>query len=90
MNTGAVGGNAVRAALSSEDSYAPRERYIERRGYYDRGGYHDEGPSVGIGVGPGGVGVGFGPARVKCLRFIAAKSSSILPLANREVSEEVR
>jgi hypothetical protein len=39
--------------------YVPRERYVERRGYYD-GGYYN-GPSVGIGVGPGGVGVGFGP-----------------------------
>src|SRR6476620_12804128 len=38
-------------------NYAPRERYIERRGYYD-GGYYNNGPSVGIGVGPGGVGVG--------------------------------
>src|SRR4030081_233695 len=37
-------------------NYAPRERYIERRGYYD--GYYDNGPSVGIGVGPGGVGFG--------------------------------
>jgi len=36
-------------------NYAPRQRYIERRGYYDNG------PSVGIGVGPGGVGIGVGP-----------------------------
>src|SRR5580704_8002096 len=35
--------------------YAPRDRYIERRGYYD-GGYYNDGPSVGVGVGPGGVG----------------------------------
>src|SRR5438477_11419546 len=35
-------------------NYVPRERYIERRGYYN------EGPSVGIGVGPGGVGFGVG------------------------------
>ena len=40
--------------------YVPRERYIERRGYYD-GSYYDNGPSVGIGVGPGGVGIGVGP-----------------------------
>ena len=39
-------------------NYAPRARYIERRGYYD-GGYYNDGPSVGIGVGPGGVGIGF-------------------------------
>jgi hypothetical protein len=40
-------------------NYAPRERYIERRGYYNDG--YNSGPSVGIGVGPGGVSVGVGP-----------------------------
>ena len=42
------------------DSYNYAPRYVERRGYYD-GGYYNGGPSVGIGVGPGGVGIGFGP-----------------------------
>ena len=49
-----------RVIVQDSYNYAPRERYIERRGYYD-GGYYDNGPSVGIGVGPGGVGIGFGP-----------------------------
>lgn len=40
--------------------YVPRERYVERRGYYD-GDYYNNGPSVGIGVGPGGLGVSVGP-----------------------------
>jgi hypothetical protein len=54
------GGRRVVIQQDYGDSYdyAPRERYIERRGYYD-GGYYDNGPSVGIGVGPGGVDVGF-------------------------------
>ena len=43
-----------RVIVEDSYNYAPRERYIERRGYYD-GGYYNNGPSVGIGVGPGGV-----------------------------------
>ena len=50
---------ARRVIVEDSYGYAPRERYIERRGNYD-GGYYDRGPSVGIGVAPGGVGVGFG------------------------------
>lgn len=49
-----------RVVVQDSYNYAPRERY-ERRGYYD-GGYYNNGPSVGIGVGPGGVGIGFGPS----------------------------
>ena len=48
-----------RVIVQDSYNYAPRERYIERRGYYD-GGYYNNGPSVGIGVGPGVVGIGFG------------------------------
>ena len=49
----------IREGYGDSYNYAPRERYIERRGYY--GGGYNEGPSVGIGVGPGGVGIGVGP-----------------------------
>ena len=45
-----------RVIVEDSYNYAPRERYIERRGYYD-GGYYNNGPSVGIGVGPGGLGL---------------------------------
>ena len=50
-----------RVIVEDSYNYAPRERYIQQRGYYDRGYGYNQGPSVGIGVGPGGVSVGVGP-----------------------------
>jgi hypothetical protein len=49
-----------RVDIQDSYNYAPREGYVERRGY-DDGRYYNSGPSVGIGVGPGGVGIGVGP-----------------------------
>jgi len=51
-----------RVIVDDSYNYAPRQRYIERRGSYDGDrGYYNSGPSVGIGVGPGGVRVGVDP-----------------------------